>query len=456
MKTMFFPSSIVAFVVRGPSSVVVSAFSILLCHVTEIPMSQRCSFCRAPAKQVDKIVSGTHFNICSDCIRTCLAVLDGETGTGWTITTSPQRCDNCDRRPSEGYRHLMNRATYSPRICERCIRTFTEALLRELPTLEDDWQAIIHSVFETDEDIAEMEADIPEEEQPDVSGEEALPALGPVSTETQDAIEDLTQSFFSELEGGAQLAVQTQPAAIRLKGELKKPLGVLFDMGDTLLSHLIFDSEAGTGAVLKIANNPKGYTVADIHKRLEKMNRDLVPRREHAMVEFHPHIVQRHVYEALHITFDRDAEAVERVFWRAAMQWDREPGVEDMLAVLRDHDIPMGIVSNAAFCGNTLWWEVERQGLADYFRFLMSSADYWVRKPHPLLMETAAAKLDLEPAQVWYVGNSPQYDIAAAHSVGMGAVWYNRLEAPCDGPDPHVEVKSWREFIALFKQYLEA
>lgn len=411
-------------------------------------MSQRCSFCRAPANQVDKIVSGAHFNICSDCIRTCLAVLDGETGTGWIITTSPQRCDNCDRRPSEGYRHVMNRATYSPRICERCIRTCTETLLRELPTLEDDWQAILRSVFEPDADIADLEADVPDEP------EKTSPALGPVSTE--EAIDDLTRSFFTGLEGGTQPAVQTQPTATRLKTELKKPLGVLFDLGDTLLSHLIFDLEAGTRAVLKIARNPEGHTVADIHKRLEKMNRDLVPRREHAMVEFHPHIVQRHIYESLHITFDRDAEAVERVFWRAAMQWDREPGVEDMLIVLRDHDIPMGIVSNAAFCGNTLWWELERQGLSDYFRFLMSSADYWVRKPHPLIMETAAAKLGLEPAQVWFVGNSPHYDIAAAHSVGMGAVWYNRLDAPCDGPDPHVEVKSWAEFTALFKQYAES
>ena len=234
---------------------------------------------------------------------------------------------------------------------------------------------------------------------------------------------------------------------------LRKPLGILFDLGDTLLTYLKFDPEAGHAATLKIANNPLGYTVADIDNHIKKLNRDLIPRREKAQVEFHPHIIQRHVYEALRITFDRTPEEVERVFWRAATSWQPEPGVENTLEILRDKNIPMGIVSNAAFCGNTLMWEIEQQGLADYFRFLMSSADYWVRKPHPLLLETAAAKLGIKPADIWYVGNSPQYDIAAAHNAGMGAVWYNRLDAPLDGPDPHVEVKNWREFLELVEGF---
>ena len=234
---------------------------------------------------------------------------------------------------------------------------------------------------------------------------------------------------------------------------LQKPLGVLFDMGDTLLTHLGFDPEAGIAATLEIANNPSGYTVKDIGRRIESMNRDLIPRREKAQVEFHPHIFQRHVYEALHIAFDCAPEEVERVFWRAAMSWRPEPGVENALKTLNEKRIPMGIVSNAAFCGNTLWWELERQGLANYFQFLMSSADYWVRKPHPLILETAAAKLGVKPADAWYIGNTPQYDIAGAHNADMGAVWYNRLDAPLDGPDPHVEIKNWREFLFLIDRY---
>ena len=109
---------------------------------------------------------------------------------------------------------------------------------------------------------------------------------------------------------------------------LRKPLGLLFDLGDTLLTYLKFDPEAGHAATLNIANNPLGYTVADIDNHIKKLNRDLIPRREKAWVEFHPHIIQRHVYEALHITFDRTPEEVERTFWRAATSWQPEPGIE--------------------------------------------------------------------------------------------------------------------------------
>jgi putative hydrolase of the HAD superfamily len=456
-------------------------------------MAQRCSFCRVPDNQVERIIYGTQFNICSDCIRTCLDVLNGDAVTGWAITTSPQRCDNCDRRPAEGYRHLLNRATYSPRVCERCLRFYIDVLLKEMPSLEEELQNIIRSVFEApdanspeDKNTLEQqmldalqvgeenkEEDETVEEEMDSFMEETLgnpkeksdddvetdmmqTMQDELATQTQEKIQDITRQAIEELERrpqrASQTATQTEPAP--LATTLSKPLGILFDLGDTLLHHLSFDPEAGTEALLKIAHNPEKHTAESINDRIEAINHDLVPRREQAQIEFHPYIMQRHVYEALNITFNRDHAAVERVFWRNSMKWEHEPGVEDMLQKLQAKDIPIAIVSNAAFGGTTLWWEMEQQGLADYFRFLMSSADYWVRKPHPLLMETAAAKLGFAPQDIWYVGNSAHYDVGGARNAGMGAIWYNRVEDPIDGPEPHAEIRSWEEFIALVEKYL--
>jgi FMN phosphatase YigB (HAD superfamily) len=425
-----------------------------------------------PDNQVDRIIYGTNFNICSDCIRTCLAVLDGEGVDGWAITTSPQRCDNCARRPSEGYRHLFNRATYSPRVCERCLRFYTEVLLKEMPTLDEELQNIIQSVFD-DADGENGQNDFGDKGQEDTRGDtgngnddtsddahiekDMLQHMQEeLAAQTQEKIKDITRQAIGELERrperAGQTATRTEPAP--LATALEKPLGILFDLGDTLLRHLRFDPDAGTKALLQIAHNPEGHSEESINRRIEMINHELVPRREQSQVEFHPHLIQRHVYEAMNITFDRDQAAVERVFWRNSMRWELEPGVEDMLKGLQSHPIPMGIVSNAAFTGTTLLWEVERQGLADYFLFLMSSADYWVRKPHPLLLDTAAAKLGMAAKDIWYVGNSSHYDVAGARNAGMGAIWYNRVEDPNDGPDPHVEIKSWAEFSELVKKFM--
>lgn len=455
-------------------------------------MAQRCSFCRVPDNQVERIIYGTRFNICSDCIRTCLDVLNGDAVTGWAITTSPQRCDNCDRRPAEGYRHLLNRATYSPRVCERCLRFYVDVLLKEMPSLEEELQNIIQSVFdasdgdtpdddidqqlersmreamETEEDdetvLEEMSRfmkeapDTPTKKSDDDIEKDMLQTMqDELASQTQEKIKDITRQAIQELERrperATQTATQTEPAPIETA--LSKPLGILFDLGDTLLRHLRFDPESGTEALLKLAHNPNGHTAKDINDRIEAINHDLIPRREQAQIEFHPYIIQRHVYEALDISFNRDHAAVERVFWRNSMQWEHEPGVEDMLQKLQALNMPIGIVSNAAFGGSTLLWEMEKQGLADYFQFLMSSADYWVRKPHPLLMETAAAKLGFAPQDIWYVGNSAHYDVGGARNAGMGAIWYNRVEAPIDGPEPHAEIKSWEEFVTLVEKYLE-
>lgn len=466
-------------------------------------MPQRCSFCRVPDNQVERIIYGTQFNICSDCIRTCLDVLNGDIVTGWDITTSPQRCDNCARRPSEGYRHLFNRATYSPRVCERCLQFYTEVLLQEMPTLEEELQNIIRSVFDTsqssddknglddqlkeemlralgngtddnNDDGDDEDSNDDDSDSDDGDGNDDGNDNGPLSsnlpdhttlqqmqkelaTQTQEKIRDITRQAIEELERRPERATQTatQPEPAPLAVTLEKPLGILFDLGDTLLRHLRFDPEAGTEAVLKIGRNPEGHSAETINERIEQLNKDLIPRREQSQIEFHPHIVQRHVYEAMNITFDRDAAAVERVFWRNSMTWEPEPGVKEMLQKLQSNDIPLGIVSNAAFSGSTLWWEIEQQDLADYFQFLMSSADYWVRKPHPLLMETAASKLGFAPQDIWYVGNSAHYDVAAARNAGMGAIWYNRVEDPNDGPEPHVEIKSWDEFVDLVETYLD-
>ena len=235
--------------------------------------------------------------------------------------------------------------------------------------------------------------------------------------------------------------------------DLKKPLGLLFDLGDTLLTYNGFDPKAGTAAILEIAENPKGCSVQEINQRIERINKDLIPRREAAQIEFHPHIVQRHIYEPLGFKFDRSEEEVGLLFWQAAMSWDLEPDVKEILETLTQLKLPMGIVSNAAFCGKTLLWELANHGLEAHFQFLMSSADYWVRKPHPLILDTAALKLGSEAHDLWYIGNSPQYDMGAAHNAGMGAIWYNRQQAPCDGPEPHIEIQGWKEFVDLVQKF---
>jgi putative hydrolase of the HAD superfamily len=80
----------------------------------------------------------------------------------------------------------------------------------------------------------------------------------------------------------------------------------------------------------------------------------------------------------------------------------------------------------------------------------MVSADYSVRKPNPLLFETAAAKLGVAPENIWFVGDQLDLDIEGAKSAGMKAVWLNPLEsAAVDGPV--LRFATWHEIIEYFR-----
>jgi putative hydrolase of the HAD superfamily len=113
----------------------------------------------------------------------------------------------------------------------------------------------------------------------------------------------------------------------------------------------------------------------------------------------------------------------------------------------------MGVVSNSAFSAAVLAQELRRHGLLPHLTFVVSSADYGIRKPHRLLFEVALAKLGLSCSQVWFVGDSLSADIAGAQQLGLGAVWYNRCGAPPGDVQPDAEIASWPELAALVERH---
>ena len=103
----------------------------------------------------------------------------------------------------------------------------------------------------------------------------------------------------------------------------------------------------------------------------------------------------------------------------------------------------MAVVSNSACSSAALTAELEQHDLAEFFQFVMSSADYVVRKPHPALFQTAAGKLRVAPADVWYVGDMPRYDVSGALAAGMVSVLYAPHGADPEGPKPHAVIPHW-------------
>jgi putative hydrolase of the HAD superfamily len=70
--------------------------------------------------------------------------------------------------------------------------------------------------------------------------------------------------------------------------------------------------------------------------------------------------------------------------------------------------------------------DIERIGLAHFFRHAISSRDCGIAKPAPQIFHLACARLGLAPQQVLHVGDDPELDVGGARAAGLRTAWINR------------------------------
>lgn len=136
----------------------------------------------------------------------------------------------------------------------------------------------------------------------------------------------------------------------------------------------------------------------------------------------------------------------------ASVEYTPEPGVYELLDYLAYNRITMGVLSNSASEGQILRWELEKHNLLKYFGFVLSSADYGVRKPHHLFFSIGIKKMCLDLEAIWFVGDKIEYDILGANKSGLFSVWYNKKGEANGKIQPDIEISSWSEFLSILKQ----
>lgn len=97
------------------------------------------------------------------------------------------------------------------------------------------------------------------------------------------------------------------------------------------------------------------------------------------------------------------------------------PGIRDLVGEAQRRGIPLGIVSNA-HSGRSHRALLAATGLAEAFGVQVYSDEVGMRKPHPGMIELAAAALGVDPAHVWYVGDTMDRDVVAGRRAGVQAV----------------------------------
>jgi putative hydrolase of the HAD superfamily len=237
---------------------------------------------------------------------------------------------------------------------------------------------------------------------------------------------------------------------------MNKPLGILFDLGDTVCEYYHNDPMEGTKRILEVSDNPHKIVAEQIQELAMRLSKETSDRRDETNLEVSFKSFERLLYEYFDIHFKVDINEVEKIFVKYSYASRPSEGIEDLFKTLNSLNIKYGALSNSTFTADTLKYELGLNNLYPDFEFIISSCDYCLRKPNKIIFELAQRKLGFKAEDIWFIGDSYKYDVEGSKNAGMVPVWYNRKNKPADKNDGYIEVKSIREItdmiIGLYKE----
>lgn len=140
-----------------------------------------------------------------------------------------------------------------------------------------------------------------------------------------------------------------------------------------------------------------------------------------------------------------------------------KPNLENILKILKDNNIPTGIVSNTQ--KKRLSYFTEKFNLNQYFDVLMSRSDAPIRKPHPVPILIALKSIKnifsfpkIEKNRVYFIGDLPT-DILCAKNAGVNSIAIlsgHGLKKDLESENPTFIIKNIKKLLEIepIKKYL--
>ena len=226
------------------------------------------------------------------------------------------------------------------------------------------------------------------------------------------------------------------------------PGGFLFDYGGTLVEEISFDVRAGNEWLLSCASyRPPNLGLEDVLMRADRVTSEVADRRDETHLETPWPAMTKLIHDFLGVRFDLPLSELEIGFWKASVLTKPMPGVCLALERFRDWGIPLGVVSNTCFSAPVIQYELGKHGLAEYLDVVVVSAEYAVRKPNPLLFDTAAARFGKVTEPIWVVGDRLDTDIAGGKAAGMPTAWFNRSNIKDPAQTADYVFADWKELV---------
>jgi 2-haloalkanoic acid dehalogenase type II len=221
---------------------------------------------------------------------------------------------------------------------------------------------------------------------------------------------------------------------------------LVFDLDDTLwpLVPLIHNAENQVHTWLE-QHAPKvtqAFSVQDLkEKRMALIPSD--PRFSYDLWALR-HTALKHVLAEVGEHTDKADQAIQ-VFFHARNQVQFFPEVKEVLTILQKN-YTLASISNG-------FADLHSIGIAPFFKASLAAHSFGCAKPDPRIFLAMAEQLEMEPANILYIGDDLRLDVQGAQEAGMQAAWMNRQQINLEeSKHPHVKpdfiVKDLHELLS--------
>lgn len=195
-----------------------------------------------------------------------------------------------------------------------------------------------------------------------------------------------------------------------------------------------------------------GSTLVDERLAYAHRIRDMIRGSDVSYVEFYKKMID------CYLANQKGDSAAGAYYHLTRTPWHSEDEFlyDDAIPVLRElsRSYSLGILANQP-AGTAQ--RMERYGIRNYFKVILSSEEEGLAKPDPELFRRALRRAGCVPEQAAMIGDRLDNDIRPAKALGMRTIWvrqgYSRFTHPADGAEqPDYTVRSLTELATLVRR----
>lgn len=210
---------------------------------------------------------------------------------------------------------------------------------------------------------------------------------------------------------------------------MKAPKMIVFDYGNTLVEESAYNAEKGMKAIEKyLVYNRNAVNISDLVKFSDMMFLEYIKKGNEQGLEVLNTSCLRVMLEYFEIKCSIQYNELEKIFWDNAASGNKIEFSSELLKFLAENKIRTGIISNISFLGDNVKKRIDEIFSDNRFEFVITSSDYALRKPNPILYRIAINKSGLNADEIWFCGDNFECDIAGANLAGMQPVYFCRKQ----------------------------